>query len=223
MRKEMAFRHRWILGVGADATIPAAARLTAVMAVIAHGKPDEGEALWPAHDTIGDLVGVSARTARRHMQAVADANWLHVESGRSTGVPNRYTPVIPEEVGQPGSGGRTALTEVGQSVQGVGQDCPRGRSGLSYQVGQDCPTNIPIEHSQEHSQEHTHEEQTQSEQSHSAQIELKTVDIEQMRRVIAETKTRDDLKMLRVRNWEVFDANPDLHNDWKAKGKSLPH
>lgn len=88
---KMSFRHRWILAVGKDSTLSMGARFVGVMAAMQYGKPDAGQEFWPSYTALGDLIGKSARTARRHMTELVDAGWLIRVSGAAIGTSNHYT------------------------------------------------------------------------------------------------------------------------------------
>lgn len=97
-RTAMSFRHEWVLAIGKDASLNTTARLMAVMAIMEYGKPQAGQTFWPSHKSLGELVGVSERTAERRMVEVVDAGWL-IKNRRTFGGSNNYTPLIPDIVG----------------------------------------------------------------------------------------------------------------------------
>lgn len=94
----MSFRHEWVLAIGKDSSLNTTARLMAVMAIMEYGKPQAGQPFWPSHKSLGELVGVSERTAERRMVEVTEAGWL-IKNRRTFGGSNSYTPLIPDNIG----------------------------------------------------------------------------------------------------------------------------
>ena len=98
---------------------------------------------YPCVATLGREIGVERRQATRYLEELREYKLILVESGKAKGVRNSYYFVEHEwkfeglhEIGDDEEGGRTNMTY----PPGGEKIVPRGRTTLSYRVGQSCPT-----------------------------------------------------------------------------------
>jgi hypothetical protein len=93
-KREMSFRHKWVLAVGQVHDVSEGARLLGIMAINQFGKPHKGAEFWPSHKALADLVGVTERTAQRRMDELVTMGLISKTTGGGR-ASNRYVATLP--------------------------------------------------------------------------------------------------------------------------------
>jgi hypothetical protein len=118
------------------------------MAITEFGKPHEGAEFWPSQQSMAQLIGVSERTVRRHMDELIEARLIGKRPGGFGGT-NRYKALIPNEdradrIGEAANEDRA--DRIGEAANEDNSGINEDRADLSMRTGL----------TYEHTQEHTH-------------------------------------------------------------------